>query len=445
MNLQVSPRESANVRHVLFIAFHFPPEASSSGVLRTLKYARYLPEFAWRVSVVAPEEAAYSLTDERLVKQVPSSCRVIRTKFLNSKRDFSIAGRYPQIFALPDPWIGWFPWAVAAGRKLMAEDAVDLVYSTSPHATAHLIAWRLAATLDRPWVADFRDPWFEDPPDPDDPDGPIFRCMTRFLEAKVVSRATRVVTSTEHLCRTLRSRYPAQGSNKFVVIPNGYDEADFTGLPPPTGPSNGRFVIVHAGILQARYRDPRPLMRALRAAADAKALRVEDIRLRFIGPGPFAQSPELREAIDELRLTQTVEFVPRLPYEAALAELARADLLLLLQASPDTASLVPAKLYEYLRAEKPTLAMVHPGAVDDVMALTGGGWALPPSEETRLREFLGTVYQRWKSGTLHETRADLGVLRRFDRRALANQLAKVFRDVVASHQSGCLPAIERTR
>jgi SAM-dependent methyltransferase len=53
---------------------------------------------------------------------------------------------------------------IAAGRRVMREDPVDLIYSTSPHATAHLIAMRLAAK-GMPWVADFRDPWIEEPPE----------------------------------------------------------------------------------------------------------------------------------------------------------------------------------------------------------------------------------------------------------------------------------------
>ena len=132
------------MRHALFVAFHFPPEAGSSGVLRTLKYVRYLDEYGWRVTVIAPRVDAYTVMDAELQTQVPASCRVVRTGYLNTKRHFALFGRYPSLLALPDVWTGWYPWAVAAARRVLDADPVDLVYSTSPHATAHLIARSIA-------------------------------------------------------------------------------------------------------------------------------------------------------------------------------------------------------------------------------------------------------------------------------------------------------------
>src|SRR5260221_14425404 len=79
-----------SLRHALFVAFHYPPEASSSGVLRTLKYTRYLREFGWRVSVVTLDPAAYSVLDPGLEQEIPSGTRLLRTRFLNTKRRLSI-------------------------------------------------------------------------------------------------------------------------------------------------------------------------------------------------------------------------------------------------------------------------------------------------------------------------------------------------------------------
>ena len=104
-----------NSPHALFVAFHYPPEAGSSGVLRTLKYTRYLREFGWRVSVLTVEPSAYAVRDESLCAQVPPDVRVVRTAYRNTKRDFSWRGVYPALLALPDVWIGWLPAAVRAG------------------------------------------------------------------------------------------------------------------------------------------------------------------------------------------------------------------------------------------------------------------------------------------------------------------------------------------
>ncbi len=424
-------RNVTRLKHALFVAFHYPPEASSSGVLRTLKYSRYLREFGWRVTVLTPQKDAFEVTDPALESQIPSSVRIIRTPFLNTKRHLAFRGAYPSLLALPDRWIGWWPWAVAAGKRLQLEDPFDILYSTSPHATAHLIAWRLARISGKPWVTDFRDPWVEDIAEPGDNSGPLYRRLNRYLEGRVIRRCSRVVASTSHLCDQLRSRYPDH-SGKISTIFNGYDEADFASISPYGAGRNERMTITHAGNINAEFRDPRFLFRAMRLAADGGNLDLRRVCLRFIGGGPYTESAEVRQSLAELRLEECVEFLPRVPYEQSLAELARADMLLLLQASSDTVGLVPAKLYEYLRAQKPVLALVPPGATADVLASTGGGWSVAPHDLAALSRVVGDAFRDWTTGALTACRADLQALRRFDRKLLTHELATMFDQLTSS-------------
>lgn len=420
------------VRHALFVAFHFPPEASSSGVLRTLKFSRYLSEYGWRVTVIAPDAGAYDVVDRSLEAQIPPSVHVVRTPFLNTKRHLALRGRYPAILAVPDTWIGWLPWAVSAGRRIAREDPYDLVFSTSPHATAHRIAHRLARSARVPWVMDFRDPWHEEPPEPGTP--AVVHWFARKLERKSVHAASHVVTSTSQLRDTLRRRYPELPVEKFSAILNGFDEADFAALPAVAPRGDGRLVFVHAGNINVAFRDPRPLFRAVQALANAGTLRIDDLRFRFLGGGEYAGSRELAECLRETGLLASVEFVPRVPYEEALRELLKADVLILLQASADTAGLVPAKLYEYLRSGRPVLALVLPGATGEVMHETGGGWPTDPTNPAALQSAVQQIYRAWREGSLASYGADLGRLKRFDRRALTRELASIF-DALASGAS----------
>ena len=400
-------------------------------MLRTLKYSRYLHDYGWRVTVLTPTTDAFDVVDPALESQIPESVRVIRTRYVNTKRHLALNGVYPSLLALPDRWIGWWPWAVAAGKRLYAEDPFDLIYSTSPHATAHLIALRLARYSRTPWVADFRDPWFEEIPEPGDTSGPLFHRLNRWLESRAIGRCTRVVASTTHLRDLLCTRYP-RNADKVSAILNGYDEADFAALPVASPDRNERLTIVHAGNINADFRDPRPLFRALRKAASAGTIDPRRVRLRFIGGGAFGDSAEVAGEVAAAGLSDSVEFLPRVPYEQSLAELSQADLLLLLQASADTIGLVPAKLYEYLRAQKPVLAMVLPGATADVLAETGGGWAVSPDNDTMLAEILANAYRDWQQGTLSNQRADMQVLRRFERKVLTGDLAALFDQLTPS-------------
>lgn len=420
------------MRHALFVAFHFPPEAGSSGVLRTLKYVRYLGQYGWRVTVIAPRVDAYAVTDAELQTQLPASCRVVRTGYLNTRRHFALFGRYPALLALPDVWAGWYPWAVAAARRVLEADTVDLVYSTSPYATAHLIARNIARRNRKPWVADFRDPWFEEPPEPGAPDGFLFRLLDRRLERNVIASCSAVVASTPGLCDILRKRYPYVSRTKFRAIFNGYDEADFQEIDTARRGQGDRMKIVHAGSLNPEFRDPRPLFRALRRCGDARTIDLARVRLRLVGGGAFAGSQQLRAEINRLGLDDVIQIVERVAYAQSLQELTNSDLLLLVQASPDTVSLVPAKLYEYLRTQRPVLALVHAGATTEVIEMTGGGWVVAPEDELRLADVLSEAFRRWNANTLSRVTADLNVLRRFDRKVLTGELAGLFDRLIRS-------------
>lgn len=412
------------MRHALFVAYHYPPESSSSGVLRTLKHTRYLGRFGWRVTVLTLNREAYDVTDARLEDQIPPAVRVVRTRFLDVKRHVALRGRYPSFLAIPDRWLGWWPWAVAAGGRVLKDDPVDVIYSTSPHATAHLIALSLVRRSRVRWVADFRDPWYEDPPEPGTTR--LGQFAARRLERLVARRADRIVASTVRLRDMLAARYPAKPREEFVAIPNGYDEEDFSSVDGLSMPSSDELLIVHAGSISESFRDPRPMFEAVRRGAEAGLLDPSRIRLRFLGGGPFGESAEMNEAVKRAGLMERVEFLPRVSYEASLAELSRASVLLLLQASRDTVDLVPAKLFEYLRARRPVLALVPMGATAEVLHDTGGGWVVNPADIGGLRDTIAAAYHAWTSGTLNSLTAKSTALEQFSRERLAATLAGQF-------------------
>jgi glycosyltransferase involved in cell wall biosynthesis len=416
------------LKHVLIIAFHYPPESSSSGVLRTLKYSRYLRTYGWRVSVLTLREDAYAIRDERLVAQIPSDTRLIRTGHVELRRKLSVAGRYPSILATPDAWIGWFPFAVRAGLKSTRQDPVDVVYSTSPYATAHLIAWRLSRSLGVPSVVDFRDPWFEEPPESGTP--ALKHWFARRLERCVIERAAHVIASTPALRDVFRSRYRRVGDARFSCIPNGYDEADFTEIDAAGPAANDRLEILHAGSINPEFRDPRPLFEAVGRLIAAGQFAPQEICLRFVGPGDYADSPEMTSCIERAGLKGSVVFGTRVDYRQSLQSMRRASVLLLLQDSEDTASLVPAKLYEYLRMRRPVLALVRPGAAGDVMSLVGGGWSVNPRDAAQLDRALQFMVTLWRTGELASRVADMEALQQFDRKLLAGRLAAILDSVV---------------
>src|SRR5690349_2654256 len=171
-------------KRVLMVAFHFPPMRGSSGIQRTLRFARYLPDFGWEPQILTVRARVYDAVDD--TESGPPGLVVHRVPAFDAGRDFAIGNRYPSFLARPDRWKSWWWSAVPCGLAIVRTFKPDVLWSTYPIATAHAIGHTLARTTGLPWIADFRDPMAQDgyPPDPAQ-----WRSFKR-IEARAVTRAS---------------------------------------------------------------------------------------------------------------------------------------------------------------------------------------------------------------------------------------------------------------
>ena len=171
------------------IAFHFPPLAGSSGIQRTLRFVQHLPAYGWQPIVLSAHPRAYADTSDDLLAAIPPGTVVDRAFALDTGRHLAIGGRYPGFLARPDRWRSWVFGAIPAGLRLIRRFRPDVIWSTYPIATAHLIGHRLHRLTGIPLVADFRDPMVQDgyPADPK-----TYRSFER-VERSVVTDAARLV------------------------------------------------------------------------------------------------------------------------------------------------------------------------------------------------------------------------------------------------------------
>lgn len=370
------------MRRLLTVAYHFPPDNSSTGVMRTLKFVTYLKKHGWVSDVISVPDSLYPYRDEALAAQIPPHVAVHRVWAADASRLFSVAGRFPSALGVPDRYWTWIPPAIRKAAELHRDQPFDALYTTYPIGSAHLIGWRLKRALGLPWIADFRDPWVEDSL------SPLRHRVESWMERRVVRNADRVILNTPAMLRHTLQRYPQEPADKFMVIPNGYDEADFANLVPRR--VEGRFHIVYAGGLSAGSRNPSPLLAGVRHAIDQGWLSASATRITFLGGGPFAARPVFRAMVEGYGLQENVVTIAeRIPHAEALAIMGGADALVVL-AEPvgeDPAhkaerhwslQQVPAKTYEYLRLGVPVLALVSEGALADLLWETGGGRAIAP-------------------------------------------------------------------
>ncbi len=353
------------MRRILMIAYHFPPLAGSSGIQRTLRFVQHLPSFGWEALVLTVHPRAYAQTSQDLMRDIPQGTVVERAFGLDTARHLSLGSRYIGWMARPDRWVSWRLGAVPTGLKMIKEYQPDVIWSTYPIATAHLIGSRLHRLTGVPWVADFRDPMAQDgyPADP--------KTWQQFhdIEKDAAYNANLSTFTTPGTVREYQKRYP-EAAHKMVLLENGYDEETFTGLQikdsSPLVP--GRVVLLHSGIVYPSERDPRPLFQAIQRLAQAGRLQPSDVQFRFRASH---HEDLLRSLGQEYGIMPFIDICPPIPYRDALVEMMRADGLLVMQ-SNGCNDQIPAKIYEYLRAGRPMLCLADPiGDTAGVMKQAG--------------------------------------------------------------------------
>jgi len=394
---------------------------------RTLKFARYLPELGWDVEVLTVRAETYDLLDASMLEQIPEQVSVHRTFCIHPKKHLSIAGHYPGIFDFLDRYAYWFPFGVWRGWRLSRERRFDVIYSTSPTRTAHLIAGAVARLTGIPWVCDFRDPWL------DPANEQRIRCslgggaLVGFLRARergILKAAKRVIVNTAPSKMDLAARHAELDPGRIEVLPNGYDEADFAGVNAARRAAPAQsLVLLHSGDVYPVTRNPRPLIEAVADLVSSGRIGPSEIHLRFIGSGVALESESFRTWLRERSMEKLVSIEPRMAHEPCIAEMLAADVLLLLQCTPDANMQVPAKFYEYLRTGKPMLTLApSASATAQLAAECRTGWVLDSGNSDGLRKALLEMVELHRKGALQSDRPRVT---RFERRQLTVRLAGI--------------------
>jgi hypothetical protein len=342
------------VKRVLMVAFHYPPLRGSSGIQRTLKFSKYLPEFGWEPIVLTAHQRAYSSLGNDQINEISKQISY-RAFALDTSRHLSFKGRYPGFLSLPDRWVSWWLGAVPLGLYLIKKYQPDIIWSTYPIATAHLIGHSLSRLTGIPWVSDFRDPMVDEVY----PFDPLTRRTHLWIERKAVNRSSRIVLTTPGAVKDFEKRFPQIPASRFCLIENGYDEESFAtaeAIITRKQSESKLIVLVHSGIIYPSERDPIPLFGALADLSQQGLISPAGLKIILRAT---AHDSYLLELIDQYGIGEIVFLAPPVSYQEALSEMLTADGVLILQAS-NCNNQIPAKLYECLRARRPILALTDP-------------------------------------------------------------------------------------
>ena len=323
------------------------------------------------------------------------------------------------VMTIPDKDVNWLPYALATALKLNRREHFEVIYSTAPPFTGHLVAYLVKKFTGLPWVADFRDPWARAPWKAELMDGTLRGRAAEKLEAKFVHAADRVILNTDWAARDFAEFYGAATAKKFVVIPNGFDPEDFVDAPSFLKEQN-KLVITHTGSLY-RKRDPGRFFEALGKLLAAGEINADEIELRFIG-GVALELYQSFQYADALQ--QVLRVIPPVSHREALKFQAESDVLLILQ--PGTSVSIPGKIFEYIAMRKKILALTPDGATADVMREHGLGLVVNPEDAPGIQSALLQLVKEFRNGGVTSPGVD-GAFQKYDGVRLTQQLHEELR------------------
>jgi glycosyltransferase involved in cell wall biosynthesis len=384
---------------LLLVTLYFPP-AGGGGVQRPLKFASHLPALGIETHVLAPDDPKWVHEDAEL--PLPTQAWIHRARYVGPRGrriadeqhgrtgvELALlrASAVGRRLLLPDENVTWNATAIPKAISVARREGIDVVLTTSPPGSVHLIGAAVKRATGAKWVADLRDSIAMHAHRSSEGAGARAKQKARAGIAHLVARqADAIVTAAEAITTETLGLSPR---GRVVTIPNGCDFDDFAGLPYARG---DRLRITHAGSFFGK-RDPRPFLRALAASG------LEDVTVRFLGDF----RPGDREFMEELGLAGRVELVDHVPRRESLRLQRDSDVLLLLipEAGGRGRGVLSGKVFEYLAAERPILAVVPAdGAAASLLRDTGAGVVVGPDDVDGIRDALVELHGRWREGRL---------------------------------------------
>jgi len=390
---------------LLIVANPYPPMASA-GTTRVERFVRHLPAHGWEPLVLTARAAGPAAE--------PPGVRVLRAPVPTPRRLLGGGPRSKRVnrwVSVPDPYVSWVAPAVIAGRRLLREERVDVIFSSSPRASAHLVAATLARHSHLPWLADYRDPWstyqFHTYPTR------VHKSADARLEEWALRRAATVTAVNEPILTDLVTRHPWL-RGRAHVLPNGFDRAE---VAEPVSLGDG-FWLVHTGRLYGREQQVSDFLAAL-------ATLPPEVKALFVG----IDERLVRPAADRAGLGERVRVEPLVTHGRALGLQRAADALLLVNGRrPESMS---SKVFEYLQAGRPIFAISPAGsAARALFAEVGTGTCVLP--DAPMAEPLAAFVKAARRG---EARlADPAALERYELGRLTAELAVLLDGLAGRHQ-----------
>ncbi|MFK8059605.1 MAG: glycosyltransferase family 4 protein [Polaribacter sp.] len=417
---------------VLIITYYWPP-AGGSGVQRWLKFVKYLQEFGIEPVVYTVDDANYPKEDNTLLKEIPENIEILKQpiweptdllfwKKKNSQKsgisNVSKGGFLSFIrgnFFIPDPKIFWVKRSVKFLQKYIETHQIDTIISTGPPHSMHLIAQKLHQQNNIKWIADFRDPWSDLYYNKDFNQLSFAKKKNEKLEKAVLKNADCVLT----VSNSLKDEF-AKTANRVEVITNGFDDEVLT---KNLIKLDEKFTISYIGLLP-KQSNPKNLFLVLNELCEENKTFKNDLKLNFIGD----ISDGVKTEITKNKLKENTHFVGYVNHQKAIEYQKKAQVLLLLIPNIEKSKgILTGKLFEYLTAKRPILAIgPEDGDLSAILKETNAGTVINFDEKDKLSSEIIRLYQQYKKENLQVNSKNID---KYHRKELTKKLASIIKSL----------------
>lgn len=472
------------MKKVLLIAYIFPP-LGGGGVQRTLKFVKYLPQFGWKPYVLTPKNAVWGGADydETLLADIPAMADIVKT---NNPESYHLMKHFIKHFAprkfssfsrtktsdsrgidgsphnrqnthrlsvqanegkqskkislinwlkiwsipLPDSKFDWIPFAVKKGIEIIEKEDIDVIYSTSPPNTDHIIGLLLKKFTQKTWVADFRDPWLSWQLMETLESMPIRNRIEQILETAVIKNANRVIDVSEPITQMHKERFPQYLANKAITITNGYDPDDFSDVIQTEYQNDSKIRMIYFGKL-FKNRSPINFLKALAMLRDEYPHIEQQLEVLFVGQFDQSGSKEHQEAISNHKLTGIVKVLGYLPHHEVLNLACQCDFLLLIEGdyhSSISKGIYTGKLFEYIALKKPIFGVLPEGCARDLIIDSKLGMVADHNDVVEIKEKLKIFFHL--TGTHQIFQPNPSLMQQFSRVTLTSKLVAIFNSLI---------------
>ncbi len=439
---------------VLIVTYVFPP-AVAVGMYRILKFCKYLLPLGIQPIVLTPENPNTMARDEASLSLIPEGVEVIRTGTFEPFRIKKSSGkettpstaetestpttsqkssflssaktRIRQYVSIPDSSYFWIWYGFRPGVRIVREEKIDVILSSSPPHSVHVLASRIARKTGRPHVVDFRDLWTQNTSYNDLNLPPNLKRRDRNFERQVLENAAAVTVNTATFKRQLLDNNRFLKDEQIEVITNGVDPDDFQDLL-SDNKSNEKFTMLYTGSLYGRHRNPEFFFKAVGGWISSKPGIASQIKIEFIGNW----TPRFYGLIEKYNLSEIIDRRGWLPQKEALKATFAANLLLLFQGfDPALSAAIPRKLFEYMITNKPLMAFAPPGEIPDIIDEYQCGVCFSRPEPEPIIDFLSKSFDEWKNrNNSDRTALSLRSMPKLETAAQVNKLAEILRRIV---------------